>query len=147
MITIRNLTAIETYPVRHAVLRKGQPLSSCHFEGDDLKNTKHFGLFENESLEGIVSLFENSNTIFEEVKQIQIRGMAVLEHNQGKGYGKQLIAYCESYLADTDYALLWFNARKNAVGFYQKSGYQIQGEAFLIDGIGIHYVMWKKLRV
>lgn len=146
MITIRIITAEASYPVRHEVLRKGKPIDSCRFEGDDLPTTQHFGLFEDDNLQGIISVFETSNPLFTETRQRQIRGMAVLEHNQGKGYGKQLVLHCEKYLAETDYCeLIWFNARENAKGFYQKLGYTIQGTPFNIEGIGIHYVMWKKL--
>jgi ribosomal protein S18 acetylase RimI-like enzyme len=147
MITIRNITANETYPVRHSVLRKGQPITSCCFEGDELNTTKHYGLFENDALQGIISLYKNANRQFEATKQIQIRGMAVLEHNQGKGFGKELVQYCENLLTESDCQLIWFNARENAIGFYQKLGYNIQGEAFDIEGIGKHYVMLKKLRI
>lgn len=147
MITIRKISAEATYPVRHNVLRKGKPIESCRFEGDELATTNHYGLFENDRLQGIISLFESCNPIFKEHKQMQIRGMAILEQNQGKGYGKQLVQYCENLLAASDTALIWFNARENARGFYQKLGYTTQGEPFNIEGIGIHYVMWKKLSV
>ena len=147
MITIRKITAEASYPVRHEVLRKGKPIDSCRFEGDDLLTTQHFGLFKDDRLQGIISVFETSNPLFTETRQKQIRGMAVLEHNQGKGYGKQLVLYCEKVLLDSDCELIWFNARENANGFYQKLGYVIQGEPFNIKGIGIHYVMWKKLRI
>ena len=147
MITIRKITAEASYPVRHEVLRKGKPIDSCRFEGDDLLTTQHFGLFKDDRLQGIISVFETSNPLFTETRQKQIRGMAVLEHNQGKGYGKQLVLYCEKVILDSDCELIWFNARENANGFYQKLGYVIQGEPFNIKGIGTHYVMWKKLRI
>ena len=145
MITIRKITAEASYPVRHEVLRNGKPIDSCRFEGDDLPTTQHFGLFKDDRLQGIISVFETSNPLFTETRQKQIRGMAVLEHNQGKGYGKQLVQYCEKVLLDSDCELIWFNTRENAKGFYQKLGYTIQGTPFNIEGIGIHYVMWKKL--
>jgi ribosomal protein S18 acetylase RimI-like enzyme len=145
MITIRKITAAASYPVRHEVLRKGKPIDACRFEGDDLPTTQHYGLFEDDSLQGIISVFETSNPLFKETRQKQIRGMAVLEHNQGKGYGKQLVQYCEEVLHHSDCELIWFNAREIAKGFYQKLGYTIQGTPFNIEGIGIHYVMWKKL--
>jgi GNAT superfamily N-acetyltransferase len=146
MITIRKITAEASFPVRHEVLRKGKPIDACRFEGDDLPTTQHYGLFEDDSLQGIISVFETSNSLFTEIRQKQIRGMAVLEHNQGKGYGKQLVMYCEKVLLDSDCELIWFNARENAKGFYQKLGYTIGGTPFNIEGIGIHYIMWKKLR-
>ncbi|MEK8180564.1 GNAT family N-acetyltransferase [Flavobacterium buctense] len=145
MITIRKISAQETYTVRHPVLRKGKQIESCHFDGDDLDTTSHFGLHENDQIKGVISLFENNNPLFEDKKQTQIRGMAVLENNQGKGYGRLLVEHSEKILKTQNTPLIWFNARINAVGFYQKMGYQIIGNSFEIPNVGLHYVMWKKL--
>ena len=145
MTTIQKITSPETFAVRHPVLRKGKPIESCHFDGDDLASTLHFGLFENESLEGVISLFESKNSLFEAENQIQIRGMAVLEHHQGKGFGRKLITYCEDFLHQKKDLLVWFNARQNAIGFYQKLGYEIIGDSFEIPEVGTHFVMWKRL--
>ena len=49
MIEIKKITAFETIIVRHPVLRPGRPIESCHFDGDELLTTSHFGLyFENQ---------------------------------------------------------------------------------------------------
>ena len=64
MIQIKEIPSKETYIVRQPVLRKGKAIESCIFEGDDLETTHHFGLFDNESLTGIISLFHKSNPIF-----------------------------------------------------------------------------------
>jgi ribosomal protein S18 acetylase RimI-like enzyme len=56
-----------------------------------------------------------------------------------------LILYCEKYILTKNGNLIWFNARENAVKFYEKLGYTKQGNPFIIDGIGSHYVMYKML--
>jgi GNAT superfamily N-acetyltransferase len=145
MLAIRKISAQETIAVRHPVLRKGKPIESCFFEGDDLLTTSHFGLYESNQIEGVVSVFEINNPLFEDKKQVQIRGMAVLEISQGKGLGRLLVIHVERVLKAQNTSLIWFNARKNAVGFYEKLGYEIIGHSFEIPGVGIHYVMWKKL--
>ena len=48
MIQIKEIPSKETYSVRQPVLRKGKPIESCIFEGDDLATTHHFGLYDNE---------------------------------------------------------------------------------------------------
>ena len=58
MITIKEITATDTYAVRQPVLRSGKPIENCHFPGDDLPTTKHFGL-QTDQLIGVISLFEN----------------------------------------------------------------------------------------
>ena len=142
MPEIRKITAQETFAVRHPVLRKGKPLESCRFDGDELPTTTHFGLFENEELVGVISAFTVRHSYFEAAKQMQLRGMAILEKAQRKGYGQLLLAHCEQVLKDQD--LIWFNARENAVAFYQKMEYTVLGSPFDIPEIGKHYVMFKK---
>lgn len=142
---IREISALETFTVRHPVLRAGKPIESCHFEGDDLATTVHFGYYEHNRLLGIASLFAVPNHEFEYPAQLQLRGMAVLPDQQKKGIGEQLVRHAEQYAHDKRYKLIWFNAREIAVGFYQKLGYQVWGGPFEISGVGKHFMMFKKL--
>ncbi len=147
MIFIKKITAKETYFVRNCVLRKGKPIEMCHFEGDNLETTIHFGLFDDENCVGIVSIFQNKNDNFDQDLQFQIRGMAVLETHQKKGFGQQLIRKCEIHLIKKINHLIWLNARENAVLFYSKMGYSTVGQPFEIAEIGLHYCMTKQIAV
>ena len=141
---IKKINSIDTYPVRHEVLRKGKPIETCQFKGDDDENTVHFGLYQNERLNGIISIFKEKNDLFSETNQFQIRGMAVLEEFQGKGFGAELVKEAENHCVNLNTDLIWFNARENAVPFYTKLDYTIIGDSFLIPDVGIHFVMYKK---
>lgn len=143
MYTIKQIQAQEAYTVRHPVLREGKPIESCSFPNDDLISTQHFGLFVNKKIVGVVSLFQNKNATFSAENQWQIRGMAVLPHFQKKGFGRKLISHCEENI-DSKNAVIWFNARENAVPFYEKLGYKKIDKAFLIESIGLHFVMYKE---
>jgi GNAT superfamily N-acetyltransferase len=145
MIEIKIIPSKETYLVRQPVLREGKPIESCFFDGDDLETTVHFGLYHDTILVGVISVFENKNEIFDANNQMQIRGMAVLNSYQKKGLGNFLINRAEAYAKSQNVSLLWFNARENAVAFYEKSKYTTIGSAFKIQNIGIHYVMFKHL--
>lgn len=145
MLTLKEITALETYSVRHPVLREGKPLETCYFEGDNLQSTIHLGLFSNCALIGVVSLFKNINEAFEEKTQFQIRGMAVLTHHQKRGYGEKLLHEAEIYAEKYKCNVLWFNARETAIPFYRKNGYSVQGNPFQIGDIGTHFVMYKKM--
>jgi ribosomal protein S18 acetylase RimI-like enzyme len=144
MYTIKKISAIETYPLRHAVLRKGESFEKCIYPNDDAESTLHFGLFENSNLVGMVSVFQTKKDLFNSEKQFQIRGMAVLEEHQKKGYGAALIQHAVSYLQKEKDFLIWFNARIIALGFYEKLGFEKTGKPFEIVPIGIHYIMFKK---
>ena len=141
---LKEITITEAFSVRHPVLRAGKPLESCHFEGDDLATTKHFGYFDNKHLIGIISVFKKDNAFFAQ-NQFQIRGMAVLTAYQKKGIGVALVSLAEHYIQSKKGSLIWLNARIIAVGFYEKSGYQIIGNSFEIPEIGTHYVMFKNI--
>jgi GNAT superfamily N-acetyltransferase len=142
---IKKINAIDTYPVRQEVLRKGKPIETCQFKGDDDENTVHFGLYQKEQLIGIISIFKEKNNLFQEKNQFQIRGMAVLEDFQGKGFGAELVKVAENYCINQNVDLIWFNAREIAVSFYKKLGYTSIGDSFLIPDVGIHFAMYKKI--
>jgi GNAT superfamily N-acetyltransferase len=144
MAIIKKISSAETFSVRHPVLRKGKPLESCHFDGDNLETTQHFGLYLDEELVGIISLFKKSNPDFKENNQYQIRGMAVLEDHRKKDFGKALIRYSEEQCKNQNVDLIWFNARIEASGFYEKMGYKKIGVPFEIPDVGEHIVMFKK---
>ena len=44
MQNIKQIAALETFPVRHPVLRAEKLIESCHFDGDTLVTTVPFGL-------------------------------------------------------------------------------------------------------
>ncbi len=144
MIAIEPIGHADTFAVRHPVLRNGKPLESCFFEGDDWPTTKHFGAFVDKKIVGVVSVYQNKNSTFSMENQFQIRGMAVLPDFRKKGIGELLVSAAEDYICNQKGEIIWFNARENAVGFYEKMKYQKQGQPFEISGIGPHYMMYKK---
>jgi len=88
---VRKITYLETFPVRSSVLRKGKPIETCFFLGDDNHETIHFGLFKDTTLIGVASVFKVKNDNFEESNQLQLRGMAVLEKFKVLGYGNLIL--------------------------------------------------------
>lgn len=133
---IKLISAEETYPVRRAVLRKEFPDEPHQFSDDLDPDTFHLGYFEENEIKGIVTIMKNGSVA-------QLRGMAVSEDCQGKGFGKMLIQKAEDILLKDKISKIWMNAREKAVPFYEKCGYKIEGEIFIIKPIGFHYLMAK----
>jgi ribosomal protein S18 acetylase RimI-like enzyme len=146
MYPIKKITSQETFPVRQPVLRPGKPVESCIFEGDDLPTTAHFGIYDENTIIGCLSVFKYPNAFFASQDAFQIRGMAVLPSHQKKGLGEKLMEAAEDYIKQQNGRTIWFNAREIAVGFYKKLGYAIEGEPFDILDIGPHYVMFKEIK-
>lgn len=142
---IKKITHLQTYIVRHPILRAEKPIHSCAFQGDELNTTVHLGYYIQENLVGVISVFKNSS-IFPLENQYQIRGMAVLTALQNQGIGQKLVNFAEQHIAqhNNDPYIIWLNARQNAVLFYKKLGYHIHGDEFEIESIGIHSLMYKQ---
>jgi predicted GNAT family N-acyltransferase len=70
--------------------------------------------------------------------------MAVPNSMQGKGIGRALMVFAENIARDLGYKRLTMHARKTALGFYQKLGYQVTGDEFLEVTIP-HFIMEKVL--
>lgn len=137
-IQLKAICTEDTYAVRHPVLRNGLPIESCALDYDDEPNTLHLGAFTNDTLVGVLTLLPKPHSV-------QLRGMAVLEHFQGKGIGKQLVAHAEQHVRQQNICSLWMNARLIAVPFYKSCGYQKQGQTFELPYGGTHFKMIKYL--
>ena len=142
MISVREIGAEDTYPIRREELRKNVSLSHV-MKGDDDRETLHLGLYFNDELVSIASFMKASLPEFEGL-QYQLRGMATSEMNQGKGLGRKLLRSAEERLQKMGVDVLWCNARTKARGFYEKLGYQVMGPSFDIPEIGLHYKMFKR---
>lgn len=75
---------------------------------------------------------------------IKMRQVAVDELFQGAGIGAKIVEYSEAYALDYGFTYMEMHARKSAVPFYQKLGYNIIGEEFMEVTIP-HFKMVKDL--
>lgn len=139
------IIAEETYPVRHAVLRKGRALETCIFEGDKLSKTFHLGGFLGDTLVAVASFYDATHKEYNFNNAVQLRGMAVLDAYQGKGYGQIVLEYGETLAKEKKYKTIWMNARVSALAFYTKQNYHKVGTVFEIPLLGEHFVLYKKI--
>jgi len=137
-IQLKPICTKDTYMVRHPVLRNGLPIETCAFDRDEDNDTLHLGAYIDKKLIGVLTLLPNAS-------DVQLRGMAVLPEMQKLGIGYQLILEAEKRVIQMGISLLWMNARLIAVPFYERCGYQKQGEKFRLPYSGDHYKMIKHL--
>ncbi len=143
---IELITALQTRELRQTVLRPNQHKDDLHYPGDDDFLTRHFAVFFDEEIIGIISIYQENSAVFPYCQsQWRIRGMAVLPEYRQQGLATKLYINSENYVLDKKGELIWCNARVSAVPFYQKLGFIIHGEEFNLPGIGPHYVMWKRI--
>lgn len=77
-------------------------------------------------------------------KQIRMRQLAVRSGFRGQGLGRTLVSYSESVARDHGYEEMVLHARETAVGFYEKMGYEVEGDRFIEVTIP-HFAMRKSL--
>jgi predicted GNAT family N-acyltransferase len=126
----------EMVRLREDILRKPLGLS---FAPEDLEKEKGhlmMGAYEDDKILGCCMLVE------EGPQTVRLRQMAVLNDLQGKGVGKALIQFAENLARDHGYRRMTMHARKNAVGFYEKMGYNVQGGEF--EEVTIPHVVMEK---
>jgi len=92
---------------------------------------------------GILSIYKVQNNEIDISKSWQLRVMATKENVRGKGYGAKLLVEAESYAEKQGAKCIWANARLNALGFYERFGYSVKGEEFVVPDIGPHYLVFK----
>ena len=142
---IREISVEETYPLRHIVLRPGQPPESYHFPADHERDTFHLGAVIGTEVVSIATFLRRSHELFEIGSQYQLRGMATHPAFRGRGLGAAIIRSGLQLLQERSVELLWCNARVPACEFYLKSGFHVNGEQFEIPLSGPHLVMWRAI--
>ena len=124
--------------LRMDILRKPLGLSFLDEELDKEKEDILIGAFEDDRILGCCLLTKVDD------KTVRLRQMAVPNSLQGKGIGRALMIFAENIARDLGYRTLVMHARKTAIGFYEKLGYNCTGNEFVEVTIP-HYVMEKKL--
>lgn len=125
--------------LRYEMLRRPLGLNFAPDELDKEKEDILIGAYEEEELLGCCMLTPVSEDT------VRLRQMAVHQKLQGKGIGASLMRFAENLARDRGFCSLIMHARKTAIGFYEKQGYQTKGDEFLEVTIP-HYVMEKILR-
>ena len=124
--------------LRFQILRNPLGLTFDQANLDKEKEDILIGFFDEDDIEGCCILTPENKT------NIRLRQMAVLSGLQRSGIGRVIMNFAENVARDKGYKVLHMHARKSAVGFYQKLGYEIVGEEF--EEVTIpHYEMQKAL--
>jgi GNAT superfamily N-acetyltransferase len=143
---IRLISAEETVAVRWPVLRPGFPRETAVFSGDTEPTTFHLGVFVDERLAGVASVYDAPcPDVADAIHPCQLRGMATLPEVRGSGCGRKLLESCVERARERGCDLLWCNARVSAADFYARAGWQIIGAEFDIPTVGPHFRMWLRL--
>jgi predicted GNAT family N-acyltransferase len=77
-------------------------------------------------------------------EHIRMRQLAVRRDLQGRGIGRTLVRYSESFAGNRGYTEMHLHARETAAEFYLKLGYEVNGDRFTEVTIP-HFSMRKRV--
>ena len=124
--------------LRDKVLRKPLGMSLFDDNLDADSGDVHIGAFVDNKLVGVLILTGlNQN-------EVKMRQVAVEEEMRSKKIGSMMVEFAENFSRSMHYTTMLLNARKTALGFYEKLGYEKVGIEFLEINIP-HFKMRKLL--
>lgn len=145
MKELKPISYIETLEIRQQVLRPHNNVNECRFLGDRSPTTAHFGLYENDQLVSIASIYNEPEPNSFDSHAWRVRGMATISEHRCSGCGDQLLQKCIEYAIENEATYVWCNGRIKAQTFYEKHGFKSSGKKFELPNIGDHIMMLKEL--
>jgi len=127
------------YRLRYRILRApwGEPKGS---EVDAIEQQCfHIMAIQDNETVGVGRLQYNS------ANEAQIRYMAVAGAHERSGIGRRIVGALEQEAANNAVQTIVLDAREPAVGFYEKLGYRVEAESYVLFGEIQHYRMIKRL--
>ena len=142
---ILQISAKDTFPIREHMLNESSPLGEHAFVMDDDDLSFHLGAFVNNRLVSIASFYFEKHPYIDGENHCRICGMATLNEFQKNGYSTALLNAAIPLIKRNSCNLVWCNVRESAIGFYQKSGFHVQGESFELPEGGKHRLMIRSI--
>lgn len=141
------IPAERTYSLRHRVLWPHiEKTEDCVIDIDGREDAIHLGCINEEgTVIGICSLFEMETPKLDFAKQYRLRAMATDPEVRGSGAGKRIVEKALELIASKGYDVLWCDARKVALGFYENLGFDRIDEWYEVRNIGPHQLMYHPL--
>lgn len=141
------IKAEQTLPLRQSVLRPGLPLSDSRYPGDGPETAGHFGVFAEEALIAVGSIYpevcpEGMGLKPQDFKNAwRLRGMATDPSYRSRGAGELVLKSCLEHARAMGADVVWCHARTGAKRFYERNGFVATSEEYDLPKIGPHFLM------
>ena len=141
-VEVRRARAEEIFPLRHAVLRPGRPVTASVYGEDD--SAVHISAWDDDLLVGCATVFpdpwKGSAQQPAEPGAWRLRGMAVDPSRHRTGVGRVVLAAVVAAADEAHAPLLWANARVTALPFYEANGWVVAGDEFITADTGLPHM-------
>ena len=131
----------DVLPLRHRILRPGQPLAAAYLPQDALSDAVHTSARLGSEIIAVASFYRESAPEYHYENSWRLRGMATGEDYRGVGIGGSLLLFGLERMVARHADYVWCHARLTAEGFYRRFGFVSYGEPFMVQEIGLHVKM------
>ena len=142
---VRCISLEETLDLRNRMLRNNVGIDHARFIEDAFSGVFHVGYEKEENIVCVATFIPVNHPKYQ-ANGYQLRGMATDVNHSGKGLGSAVMDFAFDKLRSQRVQYLWCNARKSATPFYEKLGFYIISDEFIVEGIGPHYQMYYNLK-
>ena len=126
---IRTISWQQTIPLRHRVLWPSKPPEFCHIDGDE--DGLHFGVFVNELLVCVASVYLNQN-------RARLRKFATDIDYQNQGIGSKMLMHIIQSSKQSKAKFFCCDARETALDFYKRFGMRVSSERFYKENVAYY---------
>lgn len=137
--TVERCSTVEILPLRTSILRDGTPSQDARYDEDDLEGTVHLVVRKDGNIVATSTWLIRPWPQDPLELAMQLRGMAVAKHLQGRGLGSVVLAAGVRHAKDLGAKYVWARARDTALYFYERHGFAIVGEEFIDDTSGFSH--------
>jgi GNAT superfamily N-acetyltransferase len=141
-LEVRRARIDEIFPLRHAVLRPGRPVSYSVYSED--AGAVHIGAWDDGMLVGCATVFPDpwpggdaAGAPAAAYDAWRLRGMAVDPSRRRTGVGAAVLAAAVDAARAAGAPMIWANARTTALSFYAAQGWQVAGSEFVTPDTGL----------
>jgi thiamine transport system ATP-binding protein len=143
-LSVVELRADETHPLRAAVLRNDTPSRDLVLDGDDEPSTVHLGVRDSDGRLVAISTWLRRPPPGDATSDgVQLRAMATAPAVRGRGAGDALLDAGITRARQTvPHAVVWARARDSALGFYLRHGFEVVEPGFVDETTALpHHVI------
>jgi ribosomal protein S18 acetylase RimI-like enzyme len=137
-LIVREVSLVETRPLRHAVLRPHEAVDSL--AKHEPSDAYALGVFDSGVLIAVGFIGSDG-----EPGAWRVRGMATAPRARGNGAGSAVLDALLEYAIARGASRVWCNARTPARSLYERAGFCVVSEEFDLPDIGPHFVMERKM--
>jgi predicted GNAT family N-acyltransferase len=129
--------------LRRDVFFPGQSIQQARYPGDDDPRACHFAgcvRYANDRAEHLVACTSLLVDRYEGEPAWRVRGLCVAEGYRGMGIGGRFMQEVARRIClDTPVHVMWCAAKEDAHGFFERLGWQMVDEVYLLQGSGTHF--------